>query len=88
MPEWTTTVRYDIVNRYPTKLRYWTYADNALWTNQFDELVSGRALAIALAIGLEVAKVPNMADLISRSTVCLAVWVDCSIIYKPGFKYI
>jgi hypothetical protein len=65
-----------------------TYANNALRADQLDELVGGRSLAIALSIGLEVAKVPNMADLISRSTVCLAVWVDCSIIYKPGFKYI
>jgi hypothetical protein len=64
-----------------------TYANNALRADQLDEL-GGSALAIALSIGLEVAKVPNMADLISRSTVCLAVWVDCSIIYKPGFKYI
>ncbi len=65
-----------------------TYANNALRADQLDELVGGRSLAIALSIGLEVAKVPNMANLISRSTVCLAVWVDCSIIYKPGFKNI
>jgi hypothetical protein len=32
---------------------------------------------VALSIGLEVAKVTNMADLIGRSAVCLSVWVDC-----------
>lgn len=51
-------------------------ADDALRADQLDQLVRGRALAIALSIGLEVAKVANMADLISWSTVCLAMGVE------------
>jgi len=50
--------------------------DNALWTNQFDELVSDRALAIALAICLEVAQIAYMTGLIRWSTVCLAKRVE------------
>jgi len=57
------------VNNYST-------ADNAFRANQFDQLVGGSALAIALTIGLEVSKVANMAGLISWSTVCLAMWVE------------
>jgi hypothetical protein len=36
-----------------------------------------------LAIGLEVAKVAYMADFIRWSTVCLAKWVDCSMLISP-----
>jgi hypothetical protein len=65
----------------------WTYADNALGADQLDELISGGALAIALTIGLEVAKVTNMASLISWCTVCLAVGVDYSMLHQPGSRY-
>jgi len=51
-------------------------ADNALWTDQLNKLVLDRALAIALSIGLEVAKVTNVTDLVGRGTVCLAMGVE------------
>jgi len=51
-------------------------ANNALGANQLDELVGGGTLAIALAISLEVAQVTYMANLILRSTMCLAMGVE------------
>lgn len=60
-----------------------TYANNALGTDQLDELVGGRALAVALSIGLEVAQITYMASLIGRSTVSLAVGVDYTIAISP-----
>jgi hypothetical protein len=68
------------------KASCYTYADNALGTDQFDQLVGGSAFAISLSIGREVAKVANMADLISWSTVCLAMGVDYSILHQPSSK--
>lgn len=56
-----------------------TYADNALWSDQLDELISDCALAIALSISLEVSKVTNVTGLIGRSTVGLSVRVDYSL---------
>jgi hypothetical protein len=56
-----------------------TYANDTLSANQLDKLVGGGALAIALSVGLEVAQVAYMAGLIGRSTVGLAVWVDCFV---------
>ena len=53
-----------------------TYANDALGSDQLDELVGDRALAIALGVGLEVAKVTNMAVLVGWGTVGLAVRVD------------
>lgn len=53
-----------------------SYADNALGSDELDELVGHRALSIALAIGLEVAKVTNVADLVGGSTMVLAMGVD------------
>jgi hypothetical protein len=53
-----------------------TYADNALRADQLDELVCSGTFAIALSIGFEVSKVAHMADIVSRSTVCLAMGVD------------
>jgi hypothetical protein len=53
-----------------------TYSNNALWTNQLDELVGGASLGVSLAIIFQVSQVTNMADLIVWSTMCLAVWVD------------
>jgi hypothetical protein len=76
VPEWTTTVRCKEVSGRPLR------------ADQLDQLVRGKALAIALSIGLEVAKVANMADLISWSTVCLAMGVDYSILYQPGSEYV
>lgn len=60
----------------PTSIRGSTYTNDTLRTNQLDELVCSRTLAIALSIGLEVTQVTNMADLVCRSSVCLSVWVD------------
>lgn len=76
VPWWTTTVRL-IVSVKKQKSKSITYADNTLWTDQLDELVLNGANTVALSIGLEVAQVTNMADLIGRSSMCLSVWVDC-----------
>ena len=54
-----------------------TYSENALGTDQLDELVRGRTNSVALGIGLEVAQVTNVALLIAGSTVGLAEGVDC-----------
>jgi hypothetical protein len=53
-----------------------TYAKNGLGTNKLDELVLGRADSVALSIGLEVAQVTNMANLVGGSTVGLTEGVD------------
>lgn len=53
-----------------------TYADNAVWANQLDELVLDGSVGVTLAIGLEVTKVTNMTLLVGWSTVGLGVWVD------------
>lgn len=45
-------------------------------TNDLDELISHRALGVALAIGVNVAEVTNVARLIRGSTVRLAVRVE------------
>lgn len=50
---------------------------NALRADQLDELVGDRALCVALAIGLEVAQVTNVALRVRRGAVSLAVRVDC-----------
>lgn len=60
-----------------------TYANNALGTDQLDELVGGRALTVALSIGLEVTQITYMTSLIGRSTVSLAVGVDYAIPISP-----
>lgn len=54
-----------------------TYAQNALGTNQLDKLVLHAAGGVALSIGLEVAQVTDVTVGIGRSTVGLAVRVDC-----------
>ena len=55
-------------------------AKDALGANQLDELVGDRALSIALAVGLEVAQVADVAVGVGGSTVALAVGVDCGIL--------
>jgi len=52
-------------------------AEDALGTDQLDELVGDGALSIALAVGLEVAEVTNVTLAVGRSTVGLAVGIDC-----------
>lgn len=51
-------------------------ADDALGTDQLDQLVGGGADGVALAISLDVAKVTNVAVLVGGSTVTLAVRVE------------
>lgn len=53
-----------------------TYSENALNTDQLDQLVRGRTNSVALGIGLEVAQVTNVALFVAGSTVGLAVRVD------------
>ena len=54
-------------------------AEDALGTDQLDELVADRALGVALAVSLEVAQVTDVALLILGGTVGLAVGVDCHV---------
>jgi len=49
---------------------------NALWADQLDVLVSDGALAIALAVGLEVAEVTDVTLRVGGCAVSLAVWVE------------
>ena len=51
-------------------------AKHALRPDQLDVFVSHGALSVALAIGLEVAEITNMADAVRWCTVSLIVWVD------------
>ena len=51
-------------------------AEDALGADQLDELVRDGALGVALSIGLEVAKVTDVALAVGGSTVGLVVRVD------------
>lgn len=51
-------------------------AQNALGSDQLDMLVRDGALAVALAIGLEIAEVAYVAVGVFGGAVLLAVWVD------------
>lgn len=53
-----------------------TYANDALRADQLDQLICDRALAIPLAVGLEVSKITNMAVLVGGRSVGLAEGVD------------
>lgn len=53
-----------------------TYANDGLRSDQLDMAVLKSALGVALAIGLEVAKVTHVAILVCTVTVCLVVGVD------------
>lgn len=53
-----------------------TYADNAVRSDDLDQLVSDRALGIALAISVNVAQVTNVARLVRGGTVGLVVRVE------------
>jgi hypothetical protein len=57
-------------------LQRYTYANDALGANQLDELVDNGALGVAVVIGLDVAEITDVAVLIGRGTVSLAVGVD------------
>ena len=54
-----------------------TYANDALRSNELDQLVLNASLGITLCIGLEVTKVTNVALLVLRGAVGLVVGVDC-----------
>ena len=54
-----------------------TYADDAVLTDELNQLVSDGALCVALAVGLEVTQVTDVADLVLGGTVGLVVGVDC-----------
>jgi hypothetical protein len=60
---------------YPWSFR--TYANDALWANELDQLVLDSALSISRCVGLEVAQVTNVAFGILGGAVGLAVRVDC-----------
>jgi hypothetical protein len=53
-----------------------TYADDALGADELDQLILNGALGVALAIGLEVAKVTDVTDLSDAVTVRGSVGVD------------
>lgn len=52
------------------------YAQNALGSDQFDELVRHGGFHAALAVRLEVAQVADVAFLVVGSTMRLVEWVD------------
>jgi hypothetical protein len=64
------------VVRGPVEEGYLTYTDDGLRADQLDVLVLNAALGVALGIGLDVAQVTNVADLVRGSTVGLVVRVD------------
>lgn len=53
-----------------------SYANDAVGADQLDQRVGGRALGVALGIGLDVAEIANVAGLVGGSTVGLLVRVD------------
>jgi hypothetical protein len=55
-----------------------TYANDALGTNQLDQLVRDVALCVTLAVCLEVAQVTDVALVVAGGAVRLVVWVDCA----------
>ena len=89
VPAWQTTVRWSIsvfVVCIPG-YRPGTYANHALGANELDEAVGHAALGVALGIRLDVAEVTNVAGLVARGAVGLAVRVDCGraqLLRTPG----
>jgi len=65
-----------------------TYANNALGSDELDQLVLMAALSIALAVGLVVAQVTDVAFLVVGSTVGLVLGVDwCMSASATIFSY-
>ena len=54
-------------------------AQHALGTDQLDELVGDAALGVALAVGLEVAQVADVALAVRGGAVGFVVWVDYEV---------
>lgn len=78
MPECTTIVRYISVSQSFAQSKSFrnSYTDDALRSNELDELVLNGSYSVSLAIGLEVAQVTNVAFLVLRSAVGLGEGVD------------
>jgi len=51
-------------------------SQNALLANQLDVSIGDGTFAVALSVGLEIAQVTNMADLVRWGAVCLSMWVE------------
>lgn len=64
-----------------------TYANNALGSNQLDELVGNAALGVALGVCLEVAQVADVTLLVPGSTVGLVEGVDCAVMNKLAISF-
>lgn len=52
-------------------------AQDALGTDQFDQLVGDGALGVTLGVGLEVTKVADVADGVGGGTVFFGEGIDC-----------
>ena len=65
-----------------------TYADDAVLTDELNQLVSDGALCVALAVGLEVTQVTDVADLVLGGTVVLAVGVDWYVCQRVSWGYV
>lgn len=76
MPAWTTRVRYTVSFAALRGEGTATYAENALSTNQLNQLVLHGAVGVALSIGLEVAQVTDVALGVNGGAVGLAEGVD------------
>lgn len=61
-----------------------SYSDDAVGANKLDQLVRHRSLGVALAISLEVSEITDVAVLVGRGAVLLAVGVDYGDISMPG----
>ena len=56
-------------------------------SDELDEAVAHRALGVALGIGLDISEVADMAVLISRSAMSLAVGVDYPRLAGAGISH-
>ena len=80
VPAWTTMVRCSEISIFiilALGRSRKAYANNALGSNQLDQLVRDASLSVALAIGLEVTQVTDVALVIFGGTVGLVEGVDC-----------
>ena len=51
-------------------------ANDALWADELDQLVGGRALAVALTVSLEVTEITDVTVAVLWSTVFLVIRID------------
>jgi hypothetical protein len=66
------------MRRTGTRKGKYTYAQNAMLANQLDVLVGNGALGVALAVGLDVAEVADVALAVGGGAVGFAEGVDCA----------